>query len=189
MLVNGKKILNTKDANYSFGSLHRIMRFALTQTKFESRDDILLLGLGGGSVVDLIRNEFHLPNMIRIVDIDPVIIQIAREEFGLDSYTDTQIICQDAYDFVHETSNKHGLIIIDLFINNKVPEKFYDDVFWGNIFNILTLDGQIIFNTMIETTKENLFQNIVKRLEKNNFQVTIHDKVDVTNVMILAKRG
>jgi len=43
MLVNGKKVLNTKDANYSFASLHRIMRFALTQTGFNSQEDILLL--------------------------------------------------------------------------------------------------------------------------------------------------
>lgn len=29
ILRDGKKILNTDHANYSFGSLHRIMRFAL----------------------------------------------------------------------------------------------------------------------------------------------------------------
>jgi hypothetical protein len=29
ILREGKKILNTDHANYSFGSLHRIMRFAL----------------------------------------------------------------------------------------------------------------------------------------------------------------
>jgi hypothetical protein len=43
MIVNGKKILNTQNANYSFGSLHRIMRFALTETAFHGGEDILLL--------------------------------------------------------------------------------------------------------------------------------------------------
>jgi hypothetical protein len=47
MLRNGKKILNTKDANYSFGSLHRIMRFALGQVTLAPEENILLLGLGG----------------------------------------------------------------------------------------------------------------------------------------------
>ena len=46
MLVNGKKVLNTRDANYSYGSLHRIMRFALKETGFHGQEDILLLGLG-----------------------------------------------------------------------------------------------------------------------------------------------
>lgn len=49
MFVNGKKVLNTPndEANYSFGSLHRIMRFALQESAFNSQEDILLLGLGG----------------------------------------------------------------------------------------------------------------------------------------------
>lgn len=140
------------------------MRFALKETAFDSQEDILLLGLGGGSVVDLIRNEFHLKNIIRIVDIDPIIIQVAKEEFDLDSYADTEIICQDAYEFVQESDKQHGLIIIDLFINNKVPEKFYDNIFWENILRTLTGNGQIIFNTMKETTKDELFQSIIKRL-------------------------
>jgi spermidine synthase len=106
-----------------------------------------------------------LKNTIRIVDIDPVIIQIAKEEFNLDSYADTEIICQDAYEFVNETQKKHGLIIIDLFINNKVPEKFHDPIFWENIRRILSIDGQIIFNTMILTMKIDLLQSIITILE------------------------
>lgn len=43
MLVNGKKILNTRDANYSYGSLHRIMRFAISEIAFSTPEDILLL--------------------------------------------------------------------------------------------------------------------------------------------------
>lgn len=191
MLINGKKILNTPndEANYSYGSLHRIMRFALQETAFASSEDILLLGLGAGSVIALLRDEFHLTNTIRAVDIDPVIIEIAREDFALDTYTNTEIICQDAYDFVQETSKQHGLIIVDLFINNKVPEKFYDATFWQNIDRILTMNGQIIFNTMMKTDRDELFQEIITRLQAAGFQVSSHDRVDRTNRMILAKRG
>ena len=117
-----------------------------------------------------------------------MIIEIAREEFALDSYTDIEIICQDAYQFVQETSKKHGLLIIDLFINNKVPEKFYDDVFWEHISHILSPTGQIIFNTMKVTTKDELFGSIITRLEQAGFSVAVHDTVDRTNSMILAKR-
>lgn len=139
-------------------------------------------------MVELVRNEFHIPNIIRIVDIDPVIISVAREEFHLDSYADTEIICQDAYDFVQETPHKYGLIIVDLFINNTVPTKFYDDIFWAQIFRILSPTGQIIFNTMIKTTDNELFRNIITRMETSGFAVSVHDKVDRTNSMILAKR-
>lgn len=123
------------------------------------------------------------------VDIDPVIIEIARQEFALDSYADTEIVCQDAYDYVQETAQKYGLVIIDLFIGNKVPEKFYDDTFWEGVLRLLTPKGQIIFNTMIQTTNQELFQTILTRLRQADFLVSVHDKVDRTNMMVLAKWG
>ncbi|EKD44624.1 MAG: hypothetical protein ACD_71C00071G0001 [uncultured bacterium (gcode 4)] len=188
VLMNGKKMLNTDHANYSFGSLHRIMRFALKKITLKTDESILLLGLGGGSVIDIVRNDFRITNRLVAVDIDPVIIEIAQKEFKLDSYINTEIICADAYRYVAEEQKKYGLIIIDLFIDNKVPEKFYDDVFWGNISRILSPSGQIIFNTMITTTPKELFDTLVDKIEKGGFAVSVYDKVDKTNVMIVAKR-
>ena len=101
-----------------------------------------------------------------MVDIDSEIIKIAKEEFAMGSYSDLEIVCQVAYDFVREDTRKYELIIVDIFINNGVPEKFYDDTFWENIFRILSSSGQIIFNTMIETTNTELFQSIITRLER-----------------------
>ncbi len=100
VLVDGKKLLNTDHANYSFGSLHRIMRFALKKVALNEDGDILLLGLGGGSVIDIIRNDLHLKNRLVAVDFDPVIIDIARKDFGLDLYENTEIVCADAYQYV-----------------------------------------------------------------------------------------
>lgn len=188
VLVDGKKLLNTDHANYSFGSLHRIMRFALKKVLLEADEDILLLGLGGGSVIDIVRNDLHLKNRLVAVDFDPVIIDIARKEFGLDSYKNIEIVCADAYRYVQEEQGQYGLIIIDLFIDNKVPEKFYSDVFWEHISRILSQSGQIIFNTMIKTTSRELFDTLVEKMEDQGFSVCVHDKVDKTNAMILAKR-
>lgn len=167
VLFRGKKKLNTRDANYSYGSLHRIMRFALREADFRGSEDILLLGLGAGSVIELIRNEFHLPNLLRAVDIDPVIIEIARKEFALDSYVNTEILCQDAYTYVANTEDAYGLIIIDLFINNQVPLVFFDAIFWENILRISSSEKQIIFNTMASTTDMVLFDAIITELDKH----------------------
>lgn len=117
-----------------------------------------------------------------------MIIEIARKEFGLDSYEDTEIICADAYQYVEDEKRQYGLIIIDLFIDNKVPEKFYDEVFWGHISRILSPSGQIIFNTMIKTNSPELFATLVKRVENTGFSLCVHDKVDRTNIMIIAER-
>ena len=139
-------------------------------------------------MVALLRDEFHLNNTIRAVDIDPILIEVARQEFALDTYADVEIICQDASVFVAETSKLHGLIILDLFINNVVPEQFYDTVFWTNILRIITPGGQIVFNTIIATTDHPRFYEIITRLESSGCTVVIHDQVDGTNRMIWARK-
>ena len=67
------------------------------------------------------------------MDIDPVIIEIAKEEFDIDSYTHTEIICQDAYNFVAEDKDKYEVIIIDLWIDDRVPAQFFTRDFWKHI--------------------------------------------------------
>lgn len=44
---NGKLVLNTDKANYSFGSLHRIWRKALKEVSIKDTNRILVLGGGG----------------------------------------------------------------------------------------------------------------------------------------------
>lgn len=188
VLINGKKLLNTKNANYSFGSLHRIMRFAFRKALFQGNDDILLLGLGAGSVISIIRGDLKLENKIIAVDFDPVIINIAKKEFSMESYADTEIVCRDAYDFVQDSKEKYGLIIVDLFINNEVPAKFYDSLFWENTLRILTPSGRIIFNTMIKTTRPENLTKLTGKLESTGFSYEVYDKVDRTNLLIIAKR-
>lgn len=163
---DGKKILNTKNANYSFGSLQRIMRFAFKKADYRGDGDILLLGLGAGSVPDILRRELRLKNSIVAVDIDPMIIEVAREEFGYTLHQDITTHCMDALDFVRDTKCVFGLIIIDLFINNTVPGKFYEANFWENIVQILALDGRIIFNTISSTTEVENMENVLGSLSR-----------------------
>lgn len=55
---NGKKVLNAKNANYSYGSLQRILKFGLKKVDLSNVTDVLLLGMGGGSVIKTLRDEF-----------------------------------------------------------------------------------------------------------------------------------
>lgn len=50
---NGQLVLDSKNTNYSYGSLQRILRIGLKKIGFEkirAMDSILVLGVGGGSV-------------------------------------------------------------------------------------------------------------------------------------------
>ena len=58
-LSNGKKILDTARSNYSYGSVQRILTKGLIGIHFNNNiNSILVLGLGGGSIVQTIRTAF-----------------------------------------------------------------------------------------------------------------------------------
>ena len=56
--INGKKVLDTKNANYSYGSLQKILKFGLTKIDLKSVENILILGMGAGSVIQSLRETF-----------------------------------------------------------------------------------------------------------------------------------
>jgi len=83
--LNGKKHLNTKNANYSYGTLQEILKFGLEKIDLNKANSILLLGLGGGCVIETLLDEFNYKNKITAVDIDPSIIDIAENEFNINN--------------------------------------------------------------------------------------------------------
>lgn len=147
--LNGKKVLNSKNANYSYGSLQRVLDIGLSHTAADRSAAVLVLGLGGGSVLSLLRNKFQYYGNITAVEIDPAIIEIAKEEFDIERFEPLDILCEDALDYVQKTSGRFGLIIIDIFIHLTVPPEFYSTEFWNHISSLLQKDGKVIFNAGI----------------------------------------
>jgi spermidine synthase len=180
---NGRKVLDSAQANYSYGSLQRILKFALEQISFSQIERVLLLGLGGGSVVETLRLDFAFQGQIMAVEVDPVVIQIAEVEFGIRSSAGLQIICADALEFVRKTSETYDLIIVDLFIDNQIPTPFLTDDFWLNISQITCSNGYVIFNSMSKSGDAGLVKH---NLQQRGFVVQEFVKVERTNTLLVA---
>ena len=114
---NGKKHLNSANANYSYGSLQSILKFGLKKINLSKVNSVLILGLGGGSVIETLRQDFNYSGLIEAIEIDPVIIDIAKTEFGIEQNETLKIHCADAYEFVKDHSKTFDLIIVDLYID------------------------------------------------------------------------
>lgn len=185
---NGKKQLNTKNANYSYGSLQKILKQGLKKFDHTKIQNILILGLGGGSVIKTLRKDFQHKNTIVGIDIDPVIIKIAKEEYQLDLDKNLNIICQDAVEFVEKNNTKFDLIIVDLFIDTEIPQQFYEITFWKNIVKGSSKKGNILFNASLHINQDKALKNIASFLFKNQFEIEILEKVNKTNTLLLAQR-
>lgn len=185
---NGKKYLNSKNANYSFGELQKILKFGLEKIELKNVNTILLLGLGGGSVIETLRNDLNYEKHITAVEIDSIVIDIAKIEFGLKANENLSIICDDALTYVNKNTEKFDLIIIDLFIDNQVPKQFLTLNFWNDIIKINSNNGAIIFNASLIKPKKDALLEIIKILKQHSYRVEVHKKVNNTNTMLITHR-
>lgn len=185
---NGKKHLNTKNTNYSYGSLQKILKFGLDKLDLSKCKNILVLGLGGGSVIQTLNKKIGPDKSIIAVDIDPVIVKVAKEDFKLSAAKNLEIICNDASDFIVTNRSIFDLIIVDLFIDTEIPSPFFEIPFWANIVKASSKNGNILFNASLDSKNEADIINIASYLYKNNFQIEKLEKVNKTNTLLLAKR-
>ena len=150
--LNGKKILDTKNTNYSYGNLGKVLQKGLKSITSDFRSEetsILILGLGGGDVVKQLRNNFKSHATITAVEIDAVIIEIALKEFDIIPNSKLEIVNNDANVFLKYTKERYNLIVVDLFNDVTIPDFVFQPEFIKSVYNVLDLNGSIIFNTFI----------------------------------------
>lgn len=186
--INGKKVLDTKNANYSYGSLQKILEFGLRKVDLKNVENILVLGMGGGSVIHSLRTKFEYKKNIVAVEIDSQIIKLAKEEFGIAPSEELQIIEGDAFEFVKNSNSKFQLIIIDLFIDLNVPPIFYEKEFCENVSNLLEKQGSIIFNVGVNLEKQSVTTEKIIANFGSGFQFRAHSKVNRTNSLLIGKK-
>ncbi len=183
---DGIKHLNSKNANYSYGALQNIMTFGLHKIEIKNVDSVLLLGLGGGCVIDLLRKDFEYKKQITAVEIDPVVIDIANNEFSIKNTSKLKIICQDALQFMYHNKTSFDLIIVDLFIDTSVPKSFLNIPFWQDVINAKSSKGVIFFNASLEFSKSNALKSVIQFLKSNVYRLEIFEKVNNSNTVILS---
>ena len=185
---NDKKVLDTENANYSYGSLQKILEFGLRKVDLKNVDNILVLGLGGGSVVHSLRNKFKYTKNIVAVEIDPEVIKLANREFGISPSENLQIMEGDAFEFAKISEEKFQLIIIDIFIGLNVPPIFHGKEFCENVSKLLGSNSSLIFNVEINLEKQSKTSEKIIENFGSDFQFQMFQKVNGTNSLLIGKK-
>lgn len=147
----GQKMLDTRHANYSYGPLQQILRYGLLFVEPSPTGPTLLLGLGGGSAVAILRKELHYQGHITAVELDPVVINLAATEFGIRPDAQLAIVCADAFEWVRTApDSRFGLVIVDLFVDLHLPAGLQTAAFWQQVRRVLRPGGYVLFNTLSE---------------------------------------
>ncbi|RXR20228.1 spermidine synthase [Flavobacterium stagni] len=188
---NGQLVLDSKNTNYSFGSLQRILRKGLKYIGFErirNFNSILVLGVAGGSVIETLVEEIQFKGRITGVEIDADILQIAKDYFKIDRFANLELIADDAFEFILKTKEHYDLIIIDIFQDTQMPNFLFQDFFIQRINALLNTEGFILFNTMVLTDKDRA-RNLDYRKKFNaDFSLRMYPKVEEHNELFTIKK-
>jgi 2-polyprenyl-3-methyl-5-hydroxy-6-metoxy-1,4-benzoquinol methylase len=182
----GKKVLDSKHTNYSFGGLQKVLKRALELLPFNpNTEKILLLGLGAGSVLETIRKQHSKTAHVTGVEIDEVIVNIAKEEFGISNNHCTKIVILDAFEFMQVNTTRYNLIIIDLFIVDTIPDPALASPFLNQVTDAIEPGGQLIFNTIPETVSLENLHYLIDYFEGRNMEVRLMKKWGYSNDILL----
>lgn len=102
--------------------------------KEESIKSVLILGLGGGSAIKVLK-KFYKEASITAVEIDPVVVDIATNYFPYVKKYDAKIINMDAVEYVKDLKEKYDLVIVDCYQGYNVPSKLNSKEFVKNILD------------------------------------------------------
>lgn len=188
---NGYLVLDSENTNYSFGSLQRVLKKGLKYIGYErinTFENILILGVAGGSVIETIKNDIKFKGKITGIEIDATAIEIANKYFGLNNYKNVEIIIEDAFEFVLKTKEKYDLIVIDIFQDTKMPNFLFEDFFINRINFLLNVNGFILFNTMVLDYQDRRRNALYKSKFNNNFSVRLYPKIEVHNELFTIKK-
>ncbi|MFV5699096.1 spermidine synthase [Flavobacterium sp. ZT3R17] len=190
--ANGELVLDSENANYSYGSLQRILRIGLKNIGFEkiaAMEHILVLGVAGGSVVKTLVDEIKFKGKITGVEIDSDIINVANKYFALNKIPQLDIVIEDAFEFVLKTKNKYDLIIIDIFQDTTMPNFLFETFFINRICFLLKSRGFILFNTMILNETQNIRnQKYVSEFYENQFKIRTIPRIEIHNELIVIEK-
>ena len=129
-----------------------------TRTMFASylfkpkHNKVLIIGLGGGSMVHFLKR--YAPDLrVHAVEIDPMIVQVAQQYFGVASAGNVRIHTADGFAYLKETQERYDVIYMDAFLkpsadtdSTGVPLRLKTIAFFRSLRGKLTTGGMVVFN-------------------------------------------
>lgn len=184
----GQWLLDCESANYSYGSLQKAFEDAFFQIQLQDLPlkNILMLGLGGGCVLKVLRDTYHIQSPITVVEFDPLMVEIAEKYYNIRNIPQLLILLDDAWHYCQNSNEHYDFVIVDIFIDLQVPEIFLTETFARNLARILLKDGFLLFNLVTSQSfdKDAFFQ----QYQRNYSQVLWLEPFKNQNQMLFAKR-
>lgn len=108
--------------------------------------DILLIGLGGGSIPKYL-HHYHPQYQTQVVELNPEVLKVARSHFYLpEDDSRLQVLLGDGVAYIQAHSEATDLLMLDMFDGRGVPLNVYSPDFFDACFACVRSQGVLMIN-------------------------------------------
>lgn len=153
-LRRGRYQLSTKGAVYSFADLYDNFVKAFQRIDLDRLPgkEVLVLGLGLGSIPYILEKMFQRAYYYTAVEIDETVADLANRYTLSHLDSNVQVVVADAYAYILQTASKYDLICMDVFVDDKVPSDFEMPEFLEALCETLNPGGILLYNRLTSRT-------------------------------------
>ena len=196
------------NTNFYKGNLPYINYFLIPYLMNPKIENILLIGLGSGKIVNDFEFLFDNLKTIDVVDLEENIVDIATNYFNFKKSEKFNFILQDGITYLRNNKKKYDLIVVDVANNDGIDLRFLNDEYFKSIKKSLKKGGMFISNMCASPdfeNKKNIFFKEFMPVYQSNFEnnyvfkgdysdevyyksfFNIDERViDITNVIIIS---
>jgi predicted membrane-bound spermidine synthase len=123
----------------------------------------LVLGLGGGLISKRFWHDY--PQMkVDSVEIDPVVVDVARRYFSFPEDSRLRVFTQDARRYVQTTKDTYDIVIMDAYYADALPFHLTTQEFFKETKSRMATDGVLAYNVIsaLEGEKSKLFRSLYR---------------------------
>ncbi len=124
---------------------------------------VLVLGLGGGAITKRFWHDYPQVS-VDTVEIDPVVVDVAKKYFGLPVDARSRVFTQDARRYVQTTTDTYDIVVMDAYYADALPFHLTTQEFFREAKARMSPDGVVAYNVIsaLEGDASRLFRSMYK---------------------------
>lgn len=152
----------------------------------------LVIGLGGGTVVKRMWRDYTRMR-IDAVELDPVVVDVARRYFALPRSARIRVFVGDGREYLATTTETYDIVVVDAFDDDRIPRPLMTEEFLRSVRDRLSPGGVVAYNCIgsIDGGRSRAFRSFhrtVSNVWRQVWTFTVNDGVhsEDSNIVLLA---
>jgi spermidine synthase len=184
----GKYLLNSRRANYSYGTLHKVFQVIFSSGILKGKEtrSVLILGFGAGSVAKILQQEKKISCALVGVEPDKKVLELATKYFDLEALKGLELHVTTAEKFVEGCTEVFDLVVVDVFVDLIVPDAVQQRKFIEGLFKVTRNNGIVLYNFVVNSKSTALqFKLLLEQFSSVFAKVEVKEVLE-SNKMLLA---